>query len=162
MIHSSLESESRKGILSAESAYKKQNEPGTRHEGKKLITSFETQHKGVDVDVIRSQSHGVCAGDGFYVGVSMRNMDSKSNISRGNNMDSWKLSRMECPGCGRMMIPRVISYYGAAANTVCPFCVKVIWRAPKDKVTAFVEKLLIFGFGLVLLLFLFSTFILSH
>ena len=68
-------------------------------------------------------------------------------------MDSWKLSRMECPGCGRMMIPRVISYYGAAANTVCPFCVKVIWRAPKDKVTAFVEKALIAGFILIIMIF---------
>lgn len=66
--------------------------------------------------------------------------------------DRW-MSRMECPGCGRMMIPRVISYYGAAANTVCPFCVKVIWRAPKDKVTAFVEKALIAGFILIVMIF---------
>jgi cold shock protein len=30
--------------------------------------------------------------------------------------------RVQCQGCGRRMVPRLITYQGSICRTVCPFC----------------------------------------
>jgi len=54
-----------------------------------------------------------------------------NNICRTNHFrNDLPLSRIACPKCDKLIIPRVVYYYGSVVKTVCPFCVTAIWRAP--------------------------------
>ena len=57
------------------------------------------------------------------------------------------LSKMECPSCGKYIIPRMISYEGVVIRTACPFCVHTIWRFTPSKVNIWINR--IFWWGLM-------------
>ena len=65
--------------------------------------------------------------------------------------DYRPLSKMECPQCDRLIIPRVVSYQGCVIRTVCPFCAETIWKLKPSWLGTWFMR--IFS-GLFLLMFL--------
>lgn len=63
-----------------------------------------------------------------------------------DNPSFLALSRMECPNCGKYIIPRMISYEGVVMRTACPFCVHTIWRFTPSRRNIWINR--IFWWGL--------------
>lgn len=56
-----------------------------------------------------------------------------------------KLDRMECPECGKLIIPRMISYQGVVMRTACPFCVHTIWRFTPSRRAIWINRIVWWG-----------------
>lgn len=69
-----------------------------------------------------------------------------SDYSKKNKLDIGyrALSRMECPCCGKYIIPRMISYEGVVIRTACPFCVHTIWRFTPSSKAVLINRLFAF------------------
>jgi cold shock protein len=80
------------------------------------------------------------------------------NRDKAESLHFKSLSRIECPECSRLIIPRVVYYYGAVVKTVCPFCVSSIWKAKKSWIDKCIERVA-FTFGFLILSMLFFVFV---
>lgn len=56
---------------------------------------------------------------------------SQSIQSRSNHsMFNGRHATVDCPECHRIMVPRVITYYGQPTKSICPFCGATFARFP--------------------------------
>ncbi|MBD9356229.1 hypothetical protein [Methylomonas albis] len=57
---------------------------------------------------------------------SNQSIQSRSNHSVFNGHHAT----VDCPDCHRIMVPRVITYYGQPTKSICPFCGATFARFP--------------------------------
>lgn len=73
-----------------------------------------------------------------------------NNICRTNHFrNDPPLSRIECPECAKIIIPRVVYYYGSVVKTVCPFCVTAIWKAPVSGFEIWLLRIAMFAAAII-------------
>ena len=133
-------------------ALKKQDEQGASDSRKTSKICAETALRPLDRASSKEESHQAekhCTSrNGFFMARIIPAQTRNNVIER----DNRPLSKMECPGCGRLIIPRMIYYQGAILRTVCPFCVESIWERPTNKLNLWLVRLFLASPVLVMIL----------